>query len=64
MSDDKQKELAEALDREEKYLLEHFDADCGIMPGDVEGSFHRLRLVLQSSSVDELRQFLGLCHER
>lgn len=32
-----------ALKVEEKYLLEHFDADCGIMPGDVEGSFHRLR---------------------
>jgi hypothetical protein len=32
-----------ALDVEEKYLLGHFDADCDIMPGDVEGSFHRIR---------------------
>ncbi len=35
----------DALKTEEKYLLGHFDAECGIMPGDVEGSFHRLREV-------------------
>lgn len=43
--------LAEALAIEEQYLLRHFDADCGIMPGDVEGSFHRLRAALQAAGV-------------
>jgi hypothetical protein len=37
--------LAMTLDVEERYLLAHFDADnaCDIMPGDVQGSFHRIR---------------------
>lgn len=39
--------LFATLKVEEKYLLDHFDADCGIMPGDVEGSFHRLRELLR-----------------
>lgn len=37
---------AGVIDREEKYLLGHFDADCGIMPGDIAGSFHRIREAL------------------
>ena len=28
---------------EEDYLLRHFESDCDIMPGDIEGSFHRIR---------------------
>jgi len=36
-------DVREALDREEKYLLDHFGADCDIMPGDIEGAFHRIR---------------------
>ncbi len=35
--------MREALDREEKYLIDHIDAECGIMPGDIEGAFHRIR---------------------
>ena len=35
--------LLALIDHEENYLIDHFDAECGIMPGDVEGSFHRLR---------------------
>lgn len=45
-----QGEVWEALEIEEKYLLEHFAADCGLMLGDIEGSFHRLREMLSSVS--------------
>jgi hypothetical protein len=34
------------LDIEEKYLVRHLDAECGLMAGDIEGSFHRIREAL------------------
>lgn len=40
--------LFNEMDREEKYLLAHFASDCGLMPGDIQGSFHRLREALTS----------------
>lgn len=48
--------MREALFREERYLVEHFGADCDIMSSDIEGSFHRLRECLPVSNEAKLRE--------
>ncbi len=47
--------LEGALVREERYLLDHLTAECGIMPGDIQGSFHRLREEVPNISVKTMR---------
>jgi len=43
----------ETLEYEEQYLIEHLDAECGIMRGDIEGSFHRIREALSQPSATD-----------
>jgi hypothetical protein len=61
MTDTRTSTVTAVVDREEKYLLEHFDADCGIMPGDVEGSFHRIREAFASRAQQTPTPSQGPC---
>lgn len=47
---DRERALEEALDREEKYLIDtvHDEDVGGVMQGDVEGAFHRIRASLRA----------------
>jgi hypothetical protein len=44
------KAALQVLEIEERYLIRHIDADCGLMAGDIEGSFHRVRAQLENDS--------------
>jgi hypothetical protein len=45
--------VSETLDREEKYLLKHFHAACGLMSGDIQGSFHRIREAFEHAQTQQ-----------
>lgn len=38
--------VADVIANEEAYLIGHINEDCGLMAGDIEGSFHRIREAL------------------